>query len=211
MRYHPFTGFTQDPEPTDIEYGICQGCKDYMPVNAKCTRATNPGLLRHLEGCESVGPKMECFVPQYLRKEIDLLQRNKPQLRNHCRQIAEFAFPVADQLAVASCYHSYLHVQLDASAYGQPKQLVIKNLTTLIDVHYMKSNSTFSYDLYDVVYDAAQCSRNDTLNAVTMWIDSKKEKDPVYFTLLQLAYLAHAEELFLANMDTDEEESEDEE
>ena len=61
------------------------------------------------------------------------------------------------------------------------------------------------------MYDAAKCSRNDTLNAVTMWIDSKKEKDPVNFTLLQLAYLAHAEELFLANMDTDEEESEDEE
>ena len=36
MRYHPFTGFTHDLEPTNIEYGICQGCKDHMPVNAKC-------------------------------------------------------------------------------------------------------------------------------------------------------------------------------
>ena len=38
MRYHPFIGFMRDSEPTSIEYGICHGCKDHMPVNAKCTR-----------------------------------------------------------------------------------------------------------------------------------------------------------------------------
>ena len=56
-----------------------------------------------------------------------------------------------------------------------------------------------------------RCSKDETLNAVTMWMDSKKAKHPDYFTILQLEYLAYAEEVFLANMDTDEEESEDEE
>ena len=80
-----------------------------------------------------------------------------------------------------------------------------------MDEHYIHNNSTFFYDTYKVVYDAAQCSKDETLNAVTMWMDSKKAKYPDYFTILQLAYLAHAKELFLAHMDTDEEESEDEE
>ena len=53
MRYHPFTGFTQDPEPTSIEYGICQGCKDHMPVNARCTRVINAGFFRPLQFCVS--------------------------------------------------------------------------------------------------------------------------------------------------------------
>ena len=44
-----------------------------------------------------------------------------------------------------------------------------------------------------------------------MWIDSKTERNPTCFTLLQLACLADAEELFLADMDADVEESEDEE
>ena len=45
MRYHPFTGFALDPEPTSIEYGICQGCKDHTPVHAKCTRMINAGFF----------------------------------------------------------------------------------------------------------------------------------------------------------------------
>ena len=211
MRYHPFTGFTQDPEPTSIEYGICQGCKDHMPVNAKCTRVTNAGFLRPLEFCESVGPKMECFVPQHLRKEIDLLQKHKPQLQNHCRQIAEFAFPVADQRIVVSCYGSYLHIQLDASAYDQPRKIVLKNLSMLIEEHYIHNNPTFFYDAYEAIHDAARCSKDETLTAVTRWEDAKTAKHPDYFTMLQLAYLDRAKESFLANVDTDEEESEDEE
>ena len=155
---------------------------------------------------------MECFVPQYLRKEIDLLHKYKPQLRNHCRQIAEFAFPIANQRIVSNCYSSYHGVQLDASGYDQPKQIVIKNLNMLMDEHhYIKNNPTFYYDMYEFMYDAAQCSRNETLNAVTMWVDSKKEKDPEIFTLLQLAYLADAKELFLADMEMDVDEGEDEE
>ena len=155
---------------------------------------------------------MEYFVPQYLRKEIDLLQKYKPQLQNHCRQIAEFAFPVANQRIVVSCYGSYLNVQLDASAYDQPRQIVIKNLNMLMEEHStIHNNSTFFYDTYEVVYDAAQCSKDETLDAVTMWMDSKKAKYPDYFTILQLAYLARAKESFLENVDTDEEESEDEE
>ena len=51
----------------------------------------------------------------------------------------------------------------------------------LMDEHYIKNNPTFYYDMYEVMYDAAQCSRNETLNAVTMWVDSKKEKDPEFF------------------------------
>ena len=122
-----------------------------MPVNAKCTRVANPGFLRHHELCESIGPRMERFVPQYLRKEIDLLHKYKPQLRNHCRQIAEFAFPIANQRIVSNCYSSYHGVQLDASTYDQPKQIVIKNLNMLMDEHYIKNNPTFYYDMYELL------------------------------------------------------------
>ena len=81
----------------------------------------------------------------------------------------------------------------------------------LLEEHYVNSSPTFYHDMYEVVHDAAKCSRNKTLNAVTMWVDSKKEKDPEFFTLLQLAYLADAKELFLADMEMDVEEGEDEE
>ena len=137
---------------------------------------------------------MECFVPQYLRKEIDLLQKYKPQLQNHCRQIAEFAFPVANQRVVVSCYGSYLNIQLDASAYDQPRKIVLKNLSMLMEEHYIHNNSTFFYDTYEVIHDAAQCSKDETLTALTKWIDAKKAKYPNYFTILQLAYLARCKE-----------------
>ena len=140
-----------------------------------------------------------------------MLKKYKPQLQNHCRQIAEFAFPVANQRVVVSCYGSYLNIQLDASAYDQPRKIVLKNLSMLMEEHYIHNNSTFFYDTYEVIYDAAQCSKDETLTAVTKWIDAKKAKYPDYFTILQLAYLARAKESFLANVDTDEEESEDEE
>ena len=81
----------------------------------------------------------------------------------------------------------------------------------LLEENYIHNNPTAFYDTYEVIYNAAQCSKYDTLTAVTKWVDEWQAKDPAYFTLLQLAYLTHAEELFLANMDTDEEESEDEE
>ena len=215
MRYHPFAGFMRDSEPTSIEYGICQGCKDHMPVNARCTRVINAGFFRPLQYCESVGPKMECFVPQHLRKEIDLLHKHKPQLQNHCQQIAEYMFPVADQRVVVSCYGSFLKVQLDASAYDQPRNVVFKSINVLLEENYFHNNPTAFYDTYDDIYNTARCSKTEAITAVTQWVDGWQAKYPEYFTTMQLICLDYAKKTFLENTDTEEsedaEESENEE
>ena len=80
-----------------------------------------------------------------------------------------------------------------------------------MEEHYIHNNPMAFYDTYEVIYNAAQCSKDETLTAVTKWVDAKKAKDPEYFTIMQLSYLAYAKETFIANVDTDEEESEDEE
>ena len=154
---------------------------------------------------------MECFVPQYLRKEIDLLQKYKPQLQNHCRQIAEFAFPVANQRIVVSCYCSYLNVQLDASAYDQPRNIVFKNTNVLLEENYIHNNPTAFYETYEDVYNATRCSKSEAINAVTKWIAGWQAKDPKYFTTMQLISLDHAKKTFVENVDTDAEDSENEE
>ena len=120
-------------------------------------------------------------------------------------------FPVADQRVVVSCYGSFLNVQLDASAYDQPRNVVFKNMNVLLEENYIHNNPTAVYDTYEVIYNATQCSKYDTLTAVTKWVDEWLAKDPEYFTTMQLAYLNYAKKTFLANVDTDEEESEDEE
>ena len=81
----------------------------------------------------------------------------------------------------------------------------------LLEENYIHNNPTAFYDTYEVIYNAAQCSKDDTLTAVTQWVDAWQAKDPEYFTIMQLSYLDYAKETFLANLDTGEEESEDEE
>ena len=182
-----------------------------MPVNAKCTRVTNAGFFRPLQYCESVGPRMEYFVPQQLRKGIDLLHKRNPQLQNHCRQIAEYMVPVADQRAVVDCYKSYLNIQLDASTYDQPRNVVFKTINVLLEENYFHNNPTAFYETYEDVYNATRCSKSEAINAVTKWIDGWQAKDPKYFTTMQLISLDHAKKMFLENVDTDAEESENEE
>ena len=210
MRYHPFLGFIRATNPTVIEYGICQGCKDLMPVNAMCARVTNAGFLRPRQYCESVGPKMEYFVPQQLRKEIDLLQKH-PQLQNHCRQIAEYLVPVANQRAVVDCYKSYTHIQLDASTYDQPSDAVFKDINALLDENYFHNNPKAFYEIYEEIYNATRCSKSEAIDTVTQWIVGWQAKDPNYFTTMQLISLDRAKETFLENVDSDTEDSENEE
>ena len=120
-------------------------------------------------------------------------------------------FPVADQRVVVGCYNSFLNVQLDASAYDQPRKIVFKNLNMLLEENYIHNNPTAFYDTYEVIYNAARCSKYDAITAVTQWADGWLAKDPEYFTTMQLACLDYAKKTFLENVDTDEEESEDEE
>ena len=118
---------------------------------------------------------------------------------------------MANQRAVVDCYKSYVNIQLDASTYDQPRDVVFKDINVLLDENYFHNNLTAFYEIYEDVYNATRCSKSEAINAVTKWIAGWQAKDPKYFTTMQLISLDHAKKTFLENVDTDTEDSENEE
>ena len=210
MRYTPFAGFTSNPEATEIEYGICQGCKCMMPVKAKCTRVTNSGPRgRHdIQRCQSVGPHMECFVPQHYRKQIDLAMATMNLQPEIMSTIAKYAMKEANQYNTSHCYGTDCGIQLDESAYNQPKKVVVKNMKMLLEEHYIAHNASFSYDIFRCAYNATRYKPEDIVEAVNIWITNHLQKDEEAFSILELAYISRSATQFIADHGDEEEEEE---
>ena len=51
MRHDATWGFKCDDAPTIVEHGMCQGCRDLMPAEAKCVHVTNSTPRRQHDDC----------------------------------------------------------------------------------------------------------------------------------------------------------------
>ena len=83
-------------------------------------------------------------------------------------------------------------------------------MNILLEENYIHNNPTAFYDTYEVIHNAAQCSKYGAITSVTQWVDGWLAKDPEYFTTMQLACLNYAKKTFLEDVDTDEEASDEE-
>ena len=77
MRYTPGVGFTTDENPTEVTYGICKGCCQYMPINAKCVSVTNGANLNNpvVPDCRIIGPRTHCYMTRRMHTELSILGR----------------------------------------------------------------------------------------------------------------------------------------
>ena len=188
-----------------------------MPVMAKCTRVTNQGLARRHINCDELGPHKFCFVPRQHRDQFNLLETAKvpdtdtklpklpPELRRH---VAKFAFPTANQQQISYCYRSYNGIQLDGTAYDQPKKIAVKNLEVIIEEFHASHNDRFSWDVYSSVHEAAKLPYLEVRDAIKKWINAKTRENPNYFSILERGNLRLYEDVFVSQIEADAEEDE---
>ena len=125
------------PLPT-VEYAICQGYKDYMPLGARCIHVTNSGPQRQnmINLCKSTGPRQEYFVTLKLETMLHVVTKKAGLPSEVTQHIATFLVPLANQYHLSLYYRTENHLQLEQNAYACGERSVFKSMTSLLDSYY---------------------------------------------------------------------------
>ena len=213
MRFNKFSGFSVDSEPTIVEYAICQGCQDYMPVEARCVNIMNCGFRRRRDykKCQSIGPRAECFILKDIIPEISKIVLKFNLDRKLLNHIAEYAFPEVDHRCVSERYRSYAKVQMSAEAYTESKMRVYKNIEVLIESEYENNNPEFSWEIFKNLSYTVMYTPPEIIRSVTKWADNILATDNQGLSPMELLSIDWARGEFQREFGEDNEEEDDEE
>ena len=73
---HPILGLRTNDFPENVEFAICQGCKNYMPLHARCVLLTNDTAQRATNAC-GLGPHREYYVPPTVERNVKMVMKEK--------------------------------------------------------------------------------------------------------------------------------------
>ena len=111
----PILGLRTTDVPTPVEFAICQGCKNYMPLHARCVLETNDTAQKATAACK-LGPHREYYVPPTVEKNTKMVMKamGLPELTERVQQF--LVYP-SNPYYVSSYLNTYHYIQLEKKAY----------------------------------------------------------------------------------------------
>ena len=135
---HIFAGINAMTVPTTVEFALCQGCKGYMPLGARCIHVTNCGPQRRdvLDLCQSKGPCKEYYVPPTVETILHLVTKKAGLPSEVTRHIATFIVPQANAYNLSQYHRDKSYYQLKQGAYEVEDRSIFKQMIPLLEYYY---------------------------------------------------------------------------
>ena len=183
-----------EDNPTEFRYGICQGCKDLMPVNAPCSHTINVDWRNRclIEECAAKGPCTELYLPFETRKVLSQMERQTELPAPAIDLIAQHYAPATKQLPLRDAYHGCVGIQLDAREYTRKERIWKKPFEHFFKHCYQTNNGDFCTGTYKQAFATMNYPVSVIVSEIQLWIDAEMAKDNRTFTSVGLADLAQA-------------------
>ena len=206
VNYDTEKRFYVDDNPTEVKYGICQGCKDLMPVKAPCSHAINVDWRNRyvINACAAKGPYTELYLPFETRKVLTQLECQTEFPEAAIDLIAQYATPANEQMDIEDSYDGYVGIQLDARAYDQKERIVKKPFEQFVKRLCMTDNENFCTGTYQRAREATFYPAKVTESEIQSWIDAEMNKDNRTFSLVGPDDLERARDEFIQECQEDD-------
>ena len=186
----PILGLRTNDIPTPVEFAICQGCKNYMPLHTRCVLLTNDTAERATNVC-GLGPHREYYVPPTVERNVKLVMKEKglPELAGRVHQF--LVYP-SNPYYTSNYLKTHHYIQLEKKAYDDidvKAKRKYRPLAKLVETYYEINKHRFCNNIFDHIQMMTDLTGNEVIRGVRSWILKKQRENYHYFSMFQMEYL----------------------